>query len=649
MTSDRGVALLAALALLVVIAGLAALLMTRTLAEVRHGADDTGIVQSLLLARGAANLGGAVLQGPGREALDAIVRATSDAAARWAFGSGGGPEPTPLSVAQALTDGATSVAGQLQSAFDALLCQANVPTLAAGEVLTLRIHVTSSACGRPLVAAARLPAARFVRGAPREVGVGAGEQVYALPFAIVAEGRVGAYVRNVLVTGEFQFTVGRASFASYALFSGSHQTGTGFGDAFVWFNDNTLFDGPVHTNQFLRFYRNPWFGGAVTSAGCSNPSPTGCAGTFDRFGAEFHGVGFRSVAQMSPPTSPRFTSRSGTHAPELAGGGDWRASFLPLPTGAGSQRAAAEAGGLLYPGTLLSLHLFATDAAGDPPASGAPAVFQTIRACTADTIDSMEVHRCEIHRYRADLMLERRIVTYRASDGSPIASASETDFTPLGREFNGVLFTDGAIERLYGPPRSGTAAGPPALAEFAQLTVASEGFARITGDLRYERPPCRGVPTRTSRGVTPAICDDLTARNVLGVVAQNGSVRIGNGNGGATSRPYLGTLDAPTDVVIHGVLMSATDGVTVDNYRYGSPRGTVNLIGGLIGRFYGAFGLFDQSTGALVSGYGRATTFDRRMAVGIAPPYFPVVEEDGVRSVVALAFAQREQVEGVSP
>jgi hypothetical protein len=131
------------------------------------------------------------------------------------------------------------------------------------------------------------------------------------------------------------------------------------------------------------------------------------------------------------------------------------------------------------------------------------------------------------------------------------------------------------------------------------------------------------------------------------VYAQAGNVRIGNGNGGSTTRAYLGSLDAPTDVVIHGVLMSATGGVSVDNHAYGSPRGTVNLIGGLVGRYYGAFGVFDQSNGTLLSGYGRATTFDRRMAIGIAPPFFPVVEEDGVGSVVALAFAQREQVEGV--
>jgi hypothetical protein len=643
MREGRGVALLAALALLVVIAGLALLLVGRTIAEVRHGADDTGVIQSLLLARGAANLGGAVLQGPGREELDAIVRATSNPSGRFAYGSGAGAEPTPLSVAQALTDGANSVAGRLQRALDALLCSATIPTLPDGERLALRIHVTATACGRPLAAQVQLPAARFVRGSPRALGAGPGEQVYAIPFAIVAEGRVGAYVRNVLVTGEFQFSVGRTSFASYALFSGSHQTGGSFGDSFVWFNDQTLFDGPVHTNHFLRFYRNPWFGGAVTSAGCSNPGATRCDGVFDRYGAEFHGVGFRRDTQMSPPTSPRFTSSSGSHAPELTAGVDWRASFVPLPASAGGQRVAASEGGITYPSGLLSLQLAATDAAGNPPTPGTPALYQSIRACFATRVGFVDAHRCETHRYRADLRLERRVVTYRAFDGAVISQ--DADFVPLDREFNGVLFVDGAIERLYGPPRVAGVA-PPAVAEFAQLTVASEGFARITGDLRYERPPCSGVPVRTAAGVTPAVCDDLGARNVLGVYAQGGSVRIGNGNPVTTARPYLGSLDAPNDLVIHGVLMSATAGVTVDNYGSGAPRGTINLIGGLVGRYYGAFGVFDTSTGAITSGFGRSTTFDRRMATGVAPPYFPVVEEDTVRNVVALAFAQREQVEG---
>ena len=53
------------------------------------------------------------------------------------------------------------------------------------------------------------------------------------------------------------------------------------------------------------------------------------------------------------------------------------------------------------------------------------------------------------------------------------------------------------------------------------------------------------------------------------------------------------------------------------------PHGTVILLGGAITQFYGAFGLFNGSTGEQLSGYGRNFVYDERMTTGTAPPYFP--------------------------
>jgi hypothetical protein len=60
---------------------------------------------------------------------------------------------------------------------------------------------------------------------------------------------------------------------------------------------------------------------------------------------------------------------------------------------------------------------------------------------------------------------------------------------------------------------------------------------------------------------------------------------------------------------------------TVDNYDSGSPRGIVNLLGGAITDYYGAFGTFSGIN--QLSGYGRNFVFDTRMLGGTAPPYFP--------------------------
>src|SRR5690606_34703262 len=117
---QRGVAMLLALLTMVVVAGIGTLLFARTLNEMRHSRDDAAIVQTLLLARGGANIGGAVLAGQIRDELNAIVNIRSSTTTCWSFGTGSctAERPTSSSVAADLT-GANSVASQLQPRIDA--------------------------------------------------------------------------------------------------------------------------------------------------------------------------------------------------------------------------------------------------------------------------------------------------------------------------------------------------------------------------------------------------------------------------------------------------------------------------------------------------------------------------------------------------
>jgi len=206
-----------------------------------------------------------------------------------------------------------------------------------------------------------------------------------------------------------------------------------------------------------------------------------------------------------------------------------------------------------------------------------------------------------------------------------------------------VIYVDGEIERLHGPDRQPwSSASPddvrPAIASFAQLTIATGDDVTITGDLAYEDPPCTGNPSRGPDGtVVSADCSNLDADNILGVYSQGGDIVIGNNNG-------MPEEDAPENVVIHGVLMSSEGVVTVEDYNEGFTRGEVNLIGGIIENEYGAFGTFNASTGRNSTGYGRSITFDRRTAAGLAPPYFPTIGQDGVKSVLVFSYGQREQV-----
>ena len=621
---ERGVAMLYALLLMVVLMGVATLMFARTLGEIKHSGDDAAIVQSLMLARGAANLGGSVLQSPVRDALQTIVQANSSTTGRWSFGSGpvNQPYPDPGTVVSALSVGSGSIAGQLQPDVDALVCgQSVVPS--AGGTAAVRIYVTDQACNQPLPSGVSLPSGHFVSGAARTGSGTAGEQVYALPFVLVADGFVGQYHRNVVVQGEYDFTVGRPSFAKYALFTNVHQLPNNGGD--VWFTDNTLFDGPVHTNQYFRFYHRPWFGGQVTSAGCTSPGPAACNGAPDP-GADFYGEGFK----RDPGPTPSYTNGYGTHAPDFTAGVDWSSDYVQLPQNSTDQQSAAQGKGLYFNQGVDSVTMWAADQNGYPLTKGAAgdwtpaASYQYIRACVRANANS-----CTVYRYGqgGDLY-------YQKNDGTWALQRAG---------FNGVVYVNGAVQSITGPARSPAGSAdpgdaPPALASFAQITVASGGTMRVTGDLTYEDHPCTGELHRDANGkVVPATCDNVNAANVLGLYSQNGDVLIGNANGDPS-------LEAPRDVTIDGVLMSGTGTVSVEHYAFGSPRGSVHLLGGVIEYDYGAFGTFNAASGQDQSGYSRKFTYDTRMAKGLAPPHFPTVGGDEVKDVVIFSFGQREQV-----
>jgi hypothetical protein len=351
---------------------------------------------------------------------------------------------------------------------------------------------------------------------------------------------------------------------------------------------------------------------------------------------------------MQPPTSPSYSNGYGTHAPQLVAGVDWSSAFVPLPDSNQTQRDAAVAGGIAFPRPLESLVLRATNDAGvTVPADGSVAATrQYVEACylrnanNINNTNNLNRRVCQTYEVSADGSMRMR---ERWTNVSGTTVFVDTDFTPVGG-FNGVIYVPGGIDRFAGPDRTVAAdpeTAPPALASFAQITVAATGQIRITRDLTYEDVPCSGTPMRVGGAVVPATCDGLEAQNVLGVYSQGGDVLIGHNHTGTGSA----LRNAPPDVTIHGILMSSTGVVGVEEYGSGSARGSVNLIGGVIENFYGPFGTFNANTGQMSTGYSRSFTFDQRMGAGLAPPFFPTTGDDEVTNVLAFAYAQREQVE----
>ena len=89
----------------------------------------------------------------------------------------------------------------------------------------------------------------------------------------------------------------------------------------------------------------------------------------------------------------------------------------------------------------------------------------------------------------------------------------------------------------------------------------------------------------------------------------------------------IGT-SAPDNVNVHTTILSQDGIFQVDSYNDTArgPRGTATVLGGVITNNYGAFGLFNGSTGQQTAGYGRNFVYDERMQTGSAPPYFPTLD-----------------------
>lgn len=670
--SQRGMAMLLALMALVLVAGIATLMFARTLNEIRHSADDTAIVQTLMLARGGANIGSGLLALDIHEGFSDIVESTTTPG-RWAYGDDtadfSDEGPVPSSVVRELEPAVR----RLQAEVDAMLCGQNVvPGNSMGEV-TLRIFFESEACGAALPTVVTLPSPRFVQGPPRAGGVGV--QEYAIPFVMVSEATLNDYRRNILLQGEYRFEIGQSSFSHYAYFTNRDSNRSNQ----IWFTENTMIDGPVHTNGNFAFYQDPWFGGRVTSVGCSSFGVGTCTST-PTAGAFFYNSPdtLRRVHEMLPDSNnPRF-GRNPVHAPDFDDSVSWNAQFVPLPQNAYDQRDVALGlgeedltQGIFFGHDLHSLEIWAANANGvSPSRSGGgwnpPATHQFVQACVMGSewgvvregywerywsggrwrdrwVDPeygwLDVEVCETYRYAADNLL------YRLHDDSDFADPDTWVWELEPKPFNGVIYTEGEVERFRGPERLNANDGetaPPAVAAFAQLTVVAEDNIRLTRDLRYEQPPCTGVPVRNAnRTVTRADCTNLNHANVLGIYTPGGDVVIGNDHQGAGSAE----LNAPDNMHVHGVLMSASNQIRVEGYvergSYRADRGQFFLMGGMIQENRGVFGTFG---GSGRRGYDRVYTYDPRMRRGITPPYFPTTGLDEVQAVRYFSFGQREQV-----
>lgn len=437
---------------------------------------------------------------------------------------------------------------------------------------------------------------------------------------------------------EYALYIGRPPLAKYALFTNHH-----FSDANaeksnsrITFTSNTTFTGPVHTNQQFNFQGNPTFAGPVSSAGCVAGGITtdssgnasclatvnGSAGT--QQGAYFFGSKFvasNSATLQNPDgsaiTNPTYSYNGSTSSPQfnyiqptttdpLLGGSpkpiDWGAGFQQLPPNSNDQASMAKAGGLYINSSVTNMSL----AVGT---SGAINGMQLISYTKSNgTTVNLAINSSGAVLIRNSSNVY--VAAAQVASGEWVAAAGATGV--VANSFNGVVYvntTSGTgIADLNGPARTGSSTSTstssntaPSIASFMKMNITSNASIAITSDIRYQDPPC------TDAGV----CSNQGAQNVLGIYSSTGDVTLGTGS-----------ILPPQSVSIQAVLMASQGKVTVNNYDTIANRGNVQLMGGIIENYYGAFG----TVGTKTTGYGRNFVYDPRTAKGVLPPGFPTTQ-----------------------
>ncbi len=129
-----------------------------------------------------------------------------------------------------------------------------------------------------------------------------------------------------------------------------------------------------------------------------------------------------------------------------------------------------------------------------------------------------------------------------------------------------------------------------------QVTIGVEGNIEIIDDVLYDGVPPGSTP--------PPDCDD-----VLGLIA-DGDIVIA----------YV--FPNYNDCMFYGVAMALEKSIKAEDYQHHSPRGVMEMHGGLIADYSIHLGQYDND-GNLLSGYVRDYNWDSRMLT-MPPPFFPL-------------------------
>ena len=167
--------------------------------------------------------------------------------------------------------------------------------------------------------------------------------------------------------------------------------------------------------------------------------------------------------------------------------------------------------------------------------------------------------------------------------GNPYLSVSISGgaYNSMSYPSNGVIYVQGTAQ-VEGKVKG-------------QVTVGCSGDIRIMDNLVYNTDP----------RVNPSSTD------LLGIVSDKNVIMWNT----------AANLDVGDETVM-AAIMALNTSWTVQNYDSGSPRGKLIVYGGIIQKQRGPVGTFNSSTGATVTGYQKAYSYDSRL-MDNPPPAFP--------------------------
>ena len=410
-----------------------------------------------------------------------------------------------------------------------------------------------------------------------DAAVGPTSQTFNYMFTIQSNGSVGGTgKRNVQSTGVLRVSASRGSFSDYLLLTDQFKMAN---NGTVYFTSADNFDGRVHTNDGFKFAFNPTFQDRVTQAGANatyynnGGSPVvvdaNNNGTIDV--PNFFGGYLRSQNSIAMPTNAN----------------DQQMVSLGAPVNNGAAPTTTQINTLLgYPGSTAPNGGYLVNSGGF--VSGGIYVVGTANQFRmyADTVTDRQYFQIGVGSSHISIEIDPAANQTRVWNSMGMGGLPDHIYSGLP---NGLVYASGGIDNLTGGARdvvSGNIA--PALALGPKVLIASPGDIVIQSDLTDDQ-----YDTKT---------------NVLGLFSSGGAVRIGNA--------------APNNLSIDAFIMAtgATTGeFRVDGYNSGGPRGAVNLRGGIVSKFYGAFYTWDVN-GNPVTGYTRNFHYDRR---GLIPPMYP--------------------------